>query len=154
MSVDANRIDALLADGRIALGAAGDAAITYHDPCYLGRYNGEIEAPRRILARLTDRAVEMERHGTASFCCGGGGAAPVTDIPGKQRIPDLRMDQAKAAGASVVAVACPGCTAMLEGVVGERPEVRDIAELVRDALRAPDSHTPDGATPARVTEAA
>lgn len=142
-------IDALLAEGRIALGAAGAVPITYHDPCYLGRYNGEIEAPRRILARLTGQAVEMARHGAASFCCGGGGAAPVTDIPGEHRIPDLRMEQAKATGASVVAVACPGCTAMLEGVIGERPEVRDIAELVRDAMQ---QSTADA--PARVAEPA
>jgi Fe-S oxidoreductase len=76
----------------------------------------------------------MARSGRNSFCCGGGGGAPVTDIAGKQRIPDLRMAQAAATGASVVAVACPGCTAMLEGVVGPRPVVRDIAELVHEAL--------------------
>jgi len=58
----------------------------------------------------------------------------VTDIPGKKRIPDLRMEQAAATGAGIVAVACPGCTAMLEGVVQPRAEIRDIAELVRDAM--------------------
>lgn len=129
-------IDGLIAQGRIGL-TAGDAAITYHDPCYLGRYNGEIEAPRRILAALTSGAVEMARHGRASFCCGGGGGAPVTDIPGERRIPDLRMAQARDTGAAIVAVACPGCTAMLEGVVGPRPAVRDIAELVREAMIVP-----------------
>jgi Fe-S oxidoreductase len=126
-------IDELLAGGRLRV-AAGAAAVTYHDPCYLGRYNDEIAAPRRILDRLTGNAVEMARHGKNSFCCGGGGGAPVTDIPAKRRIADLRMEQAAATGADIVAVACPGCTAMLEGVVPPRAEVKDIAELVRDAL--------------------
>ncbi len=130
-------IDELLVEGRIALAPPGMTAITYHDPCYLGRYNGETEAPRRIITRLTGAAREMARHGRQSFCCGGGGGAPVTDIPGKQRIPDLRIDEAREAGATTVAVACPGCTAMLEGVVGPRPAIRDIAELVRDALLVP-----------------
>lgn len=129
-------IDEVIATGRLAL-RRGSTAITYHDPCYLSRYNGEIEAPRRILAHLTDQVSEMVRHGRTSFCCGGGGGAPITDIPGKHRIPDLRMDQARATGAAVMAVACPGCTTMLEGVVGPRPEVRDIAELVRDAMIFP-----------------
>jgi Fe-S oxidoreductase len=126
-------IDELLETGRLAL-APGDLAITYHDPCYLGRYNNEIDAPRRVLQRLGGSLVEMARHGKNSFCCGGGGGAPVTDIPGKRRIPDLRMEQAATTGAAIVAVACPGCTAMLEGVVQPRAEIRDIAELVRDAL--------------------
>jgi len=128
-------IDELLARNAITVASPGSTAITYHDPCYVARYNGETDAPRRVLARLTGGAVEMARSGTDSFCCGGGGGAPVTDIPGKHRIPDLRMDQARETGASIVAVACPGCTAMLEGVVGPRPMVRDIAQLVHEALR-------------------
>ncbi|MCF3947704.1 (Fe-S)-binding protein [Acidiphilium sp. AL] len=135
-------IDELIGAGRISLAPRGDDAITYHDPCYLGRYNGETEAPRRILARLTGNAVEMARHGRNSFCCGGGGGAPVTDIPGKRRIPDLRIEQARATGASTVAVACPGCTAMLEGVVEPRPAIRDIAELVHDSLILPGDAAP------------
>jgi Fe-S oxidoreductase len=126
-------LEDLLANGKLLV-IPGDLAITYHDPCYLGRYNNETEAPRQIIARLTTKTVEMARHGKNSFCCGGGGGAPVTDIPGKRRIPDLRMEQAAATGASIVAVACPGCTAMLEGVVQPRAEIRDIAELVRDAM--------------------
>jgi Fe-S oxidoreductase len=126
-------IDELLASGKFDMNKA-NFAITYHDPCYLARYNNETEAPRRILGRLTSGTVEMARHGKNSFCCGGGGGAPVADIPGKRRIPDLRMEQAAATGAAIVAVACPGCTAMLEGVVQPRAEIRDIAELVRDAM--------------------
>jgi Fe-S oxidoreductase len=79
---------------------------------------------------------EMARHAEAARCCGGGGGAPWTDIPGETRIPDIRMQDARATGAAVVAVACPQCTAMLEGVVGPRPEVLDIAELVALAVEA------------------
>ena len=77
---------------------------------------------------------EMERSQSKSRCCGGGGGAPVTDIPGKQRIPDMRMEDAKSTGAEIVAVACPGCSQMLEGVVEPRPQVKDVAELMLDAL--------------------
>ncbi|ODN69406.1 succinate dehydrogenase/fumarate reductase iron-sulfur subunit [Methylobrevis pamukkalensis] len=113
-----------------------EGAVTYHDPCYLGRYNGETEAPRRLLDRMGVARFEMERSGRRSMCCGGGGGAPVSDIPGDTRIPDLRMGQAAATGATTVAVACPMCTAMLEGVTGERPEVRDVAELLLMAVES------------------
>ena len=63
-----------------------------------------------------------------------GGGAPITDIPGKQRIPDMRMADIRETGAELVAVGCPQCTAMLEGVVAPRPEIKDIAELVAEAL--------------------
>jgi Fe-S oxidoreductase len=76
----------------------------------------------------------MARSGERGRCCGGGGGAPFTDIPGSTRIPDIRIADAQMTGAAIVAVACPNCTAMLEGVVGPRPEVRDIAELVAHAL--------------------
>ena len=110
--------------------------VTYHDPCYLGRYNGETDAPRELLRQLGIELREMERSGKRSRCCGGGGGAPLTDIPGKRRIPDIRMEDAKATGSDVVAVACPGCTAMLEGVVAPRPEVLDVAELLAAAVEA------------------
>jgi Fe-S oxidoreductase len=110
--------------------------VTFHDPCYLGRYNGQTEAPRRALKAIGIRVVEMERHGLNARCCGGGGGAPTTDIPGQRRIPDIRTDDARALGADVIAVACPQCTAMLEGVVGKRPEVLDVAELVARAVEA------------------
>jgi Fe-S oxidoreductase len=123
--------------------------VTYHDPCYLGRYNGETAAPRALLDALGVERVEMERSGLRSQCCGGGGGAPLTDIPGKRRIPDIRMAQAIATGAEVLAVACPTCTVMLEGVTGKRPEVLDVAELLWSALeRAPIGATPRESLPA------
>jgi Fe-S oxidoreductase len=130
-------ITELMEAGRLspkASAAFADQRITYHDPCYLGRYNGETDAPRRALKSIGIKVVEMERHGMRGRCCGGGGGAPLTDIPGKARIPDIRMADARSIGADVVAVGCPNCTAMLEGVVGPRPEVLDVAELVAAAL--------------------
>ncbi|WP_336273951.1 (Fe-S)-binding protein [Vreelandella indica] len=120
--------------GRLTFAPWKGGSVTYHDPCYLGRYNGEFDAPRNVLKALGIEVKEMERSGFRSRCCGGGGGAPITDIPGKQRIPDMRMNDVKETGADLVAVGCPQCTAMLEGVVDATAEVRDIAELVADAL--------------------
>lgn len=127
-------IDELMQRGSLNLGQHKGGSVTYHDPCYLGRYNGEYEAPRNVLKAIGIEVKEMERSGFRSRCCGGGGGAPITDIPGKQRIPDMRMVDIKETGAELVAVGCPQCTAMLEGVVAPRPEIKDIAELVADVL--------------------
>lgn len=126
----------LFKDKRIRLKdmPANDAPLTYHDPCYLGRYNGEIEAPREVLRALGISIREMERSRERGRCCGGGGGAPFTDIPGTTRIPDIRIADARTIGAETVAVACPNCTAMLEGVVGPRPEIMELAELVAQRL--------------------
>lgn len=132
-------LDELAAAGRLDLGTLDEARITYHDPCYLGRYNGEVDAPRRLLDRLGIARLEMERSGKRSMCCGGGGGAPVSDIEGERRIPDIRMSQAAATGAGIVAVACPQCSSMLEGVTGARPAVHDIAELVLMAVEKADA---------------
>lgn len=127
----------LLAEGRLVVGPVTDPRpVTYHDPCYLGRYAGETAAPRALLDAIGGERREMARAGLKSMCCGGGGGAPITDVPGERRIADLRMAQARETGAAIVAVACPGCTAMLEGVTGERPEVKDVAELLLAAVEA------------------
>lgn len=124
----------LIGAGALNLGQHKGSSVTYHDPCYLGRYNGEYQAPREVLRALGIEIKEMQRSGFRSRCCGGGGGAPITDIPGKQRIPDMRMEDIRETGAELVAVGCPQCTAMLEGVVEPRPMIKDIAELVADAL--------------------
>jgi Fe-S oxidoreductase len=114
--------------------------LTYHDPCYLARYNNETESPRALLKSIGLQINEMERSGLRGRCCGGGGGALLTDIPAKQRIPDIRIADARTIGAELVAVACPQCTAMLEGVTNgkdwQRPEVLDIAELLAASLEA------------------
>ncbi|MBF9000959.1 (Fe-S)-binding protein [Vibrio nitrifigilis] len=128
-------INRLAEQGLIELGKLDIAGtITYHDPCYLGRYNGEYDSPRTLIKQLGMTYKEMERSGFRSRCCGGGGGAPITDIPGESCIADMRMDDIRDTGAELVAVGCQQCTAMLEGVVEPRPEVKDIAELVADVL--------------------
>ncbi|WP_368041000.1 DUF3483 domain-containing protein [Acetobacter estunensis] len=129
-------LDELVSAGRLKLDAKALPPVAYHDPCYLARYNGETDAPRRLLAACCSQTVEMERHGRQAMCCGGGGGNPVSDVDAVERIPDLRMQQVARSGAAIVAVACPGCTAMLEGVPEPRAEVKDIAELVLDAVVA------------------
>jgi Fe-S oxidoreductase len=114
---------------------ASPMTVTYHDPCYLGRYNGEIQAPRELLRGIGVELREMQRSGLRARCCGGGGGAPLTDIPGKRRIPDMRIEDARQTQAPVIAVACPGCTAMLEGVVGPRPQILDVAEILATAVQ-------------------
>lgn len=127
-------LDELVAAGRLPAVRPLVGTVTYHDPCYLGRYNGEVTAPRALLRHLGADLREMERSGFRSRCCGGGGGAPVTDIPGERRIPDMRMADVRETGAGVVAVACPQCCTMLEGVVQPRAEVRDVAELLLEAV--------------------
>ena len=127
-------INELVEQGALKLDAFKGGTVTYHDPCYLGRYNGEYESPRALLGALGIKVSEMERSGYRSRCCGGGGGAPITDIPGEHRIADMRVDDARKVEAETIAVACQQCTAMLEGVVEPRPEIRDLAELVADGL--------------------
>ncbi|WP_417538157.1 (Fe-S)-binding protein [Marinomonas sp.] len=128
-------LNRLIKEGRLQLDAFSGGKVTYHDPCYLGRYNGEYDAPRELLASLGIEVAEMERSGYRSRCCGGGGGAPITDIPGERRIADMRMEDVISTGAEMVAVGCQQCTAMLEGVVEPRPVVKDIAEILAGQLK-------------------
>lgn len=124
----------LLLDGRLQVSRSGSVPTTYHDPCYLGRYNGIVDAPREVLELLGVDLTEMHRSGMGSRCCGGGGGVPLTNVRGTARISELRMDDARATQTKQLVVSCPGCMTMLTAVSGPRPEVRDIAELVRDAI--------------------
>jgi len=134
-------IDELINTGALQAGQSKVRTLTYHDPCYLGRYNGEYQASRNVLNAIGIEIIEMPRSRFRSRCCGGGGGAPITDIPGKQRIPDMRMMDIRETGAEVVAVGCPQCTAMLEGVVEPRAEVMDLAELVAESLATVHEHS-------------
>lgn len=121
-------------NGRIQLSQNKDGrgSISYHDPCYLGRYNGVFDAPRSLLKSMGFDLVEMERSREKSRCCGGGGGAAIADVLGRERIPDIRMNDVKETGANLVAVSCPNCMVMLDGVQTPRPKVVDIAELVAE----------------------
>ena len=127
-------LDALVQNGPLHLSPQVDQAVAYHDPCYLARYNGETDAPRRLLlAASRTITVEMGRHGTGAMCCSGGGGAAISDIQAAPGSPACTWATPSHPGRRV-AVGCPGCTAILEGVPGRRPEVRDLAELVLAAV--------------------
>lgn len=126
----------LVADGSLPVKSIKDAdAFTFHDPCYLGRYNNGFQPPRDLLMALGIEMREMERSRRTSRCCGWGGGAAFTDILGERRIPDMRMDDVRDSGAKTVITACPNCATMFDGVVEPRPAARDIADLVWEACQ-------------------
>lgn len=112
--------------------------VTFHDPCYLGRHNGIVDAPREVLKGMGANAVEMPRHGTNSFCCGAGGAQFWKEEEhGDQAVNVARYDEAISTGANTLAVGCPFCMQMFESARAERPDgpdVKDIVEMIADAM--------------------
>ena len=129
----------LIAEGRVRVTASFERVI-YHEPCYLARHNGEYEAPRAILARLTtDTPLEFDLRREKAMCCGAGGARMWMEETIGRRIYVTRVEQALPQQPKVIASACPYCaTMMLDGVKqldrDNEIAVRDIAELVADAL--------------------
>lgn len=127
----------LIAEGKLKTTAL-DQRVTFHDPCYLGRGNGIVDAPRAALQSLvTTPLVEMPRHGTESFCCGAGGGSLWVDAPGTDRVEHLRAREAMETGATTVVTACPFCKLMLrtgvETVSGKPARVHDLAEFIANA---------------------
>jgi Fe-S oxidoreductase len=114
--------------------------VTYHDPCYLARYNRVTEAPRKLIEALGATLVEMPRHGTNSFCCGAGGGRIWMDDSGLEERPsENRIREAVALDdVSDFIVACPKDLAMFTAAVkatGHEAvlQVRDVVDLVLDA---------------------
>ncbi len=113
--------------------------VTYHDPCYLGRYNSIYQPPRQTLNQIPDLTpVEMKPNKRKSFCCGGGGGRMWLEEPAGQRVSELRLEQALATRAGVIATACPYCLQMLDDAIknkemAESLQVKDIAELIAEA---------------------
>ncbi|OGP59601.1 MAG: Fe-S oxidoreductase [Deltaproteobacteria bacterium RBG_13_61_14] len=120
-------------------GADTPLTVTFHDPCYLGRHNQDYLTPRMVLAALPGvELAEMDRARVDALCCGGGGGNFFTDLLGSG--PDsssrVRVREAAATGAQVLAVACPKCAKMLEDAVKAEAlesalRVMDLAELVQ-----------------------
>ncbi len=124
-------------EGRLRFSHTVPDTATYHDSCYLGRYNDVYAQPRDLLAAAGIRLVEMERSFGKSFCCGAGGGRMWLDEREGERINALRADEAIATKASLAVTACPFCLTMLgDGVATREAElaVRDIAEVLVDAL--------------------
>ncbi|HVB14476.1 MAG TPA: (Fe-S)-binding protein [Candidatus Dormibacteraeota bacterium] len=129
----------LLDEGRIQLKMPlPKGEITYHDPCYLGRWNGEYDAPRRVLAAIPGaQLVEMKRSRNEAMCCGAGGGRLFMEESRGPRINRVRVQQAEETGARTAAVACPFCATMFtEGISSQESsmESRDIAVLVAESM--------------------
>ena len=132
-------LDGLLQDA----GRAGAAtAVTFHDPCYLGRYQRTVEEPRNLLKRFGGTISEPERARENPFCCGAGGGllfADKEEEPGS-RISDIRLKQLTATGAGTIVTACPFCSIMLKGAsmnagpAGANTQFVDLATFVRERL--------------------
>jgi len=129
----------LTAANKISVQGNGSSdTITFHDPCYLGRHNGVVDAPRNVLGSLPVTLVEMPRHGQQSFCCGaGGGQMWKEEEHGDAAVSVTRYNEAAATGAKTIAVGCPFCLTMLtdaskaaDGGVA----VKDIAEIIAERL--------------------
>jgi len=130
----------LIRQQSLSLSKGLNKRVTYHDPCYLGRHCGLYEEPRQVLKSIPGlELVEMEYHREEAICCGGGGGGIWQDTKKGERLSDLRLNQAIETGADVLAVACPYCMLNFEDSLlaldeGSAIEVKDIAELVREAL--------------------
>lgn len=116
-------------------------SVTYHDSCYLGRWNGEYEAPREILHQIgkSKKLIELSRSRERSFCCGAGGGRMWQEEK-EPRVNQNRTEEILQSGAQLAVVACPFCTVMIaDGLkdkeAGDKVQVLDIAEVVRDALK-------------------
>jgi Fe-S oxidoreductase/nitrate reductase gamma subunit len=131
-------VEALLAEENIVVSGRGSGKVTFHDPCYLGRYNREYKAPRYAAVSTGLSLVEPAQTADSAMCCGGGGARVWMEDEGETRINRVRLAQLQASGAEQVAVACPFCMIMLEdarGALGaENLIIRDVAEIVAEGL--------------------
>jgi Fe-S oxidoreductase len=142
----------LIGSGRLRLNRELDQRVTFHDSCYLGRYNDIYDAPRAALRVTGVNVVEMARSRDKGLCCGGGGAHAWFELEdsgvtsahkrsgsGFEQIQEIRLEEALSQNAETVAAACPFCVLMLDSAaqskgVTEQIRVRDIAEFVAEAL--------------------
>jgi Fe-S oxidoreductase/nitrate reductase gamma subunit len=134
----------LIGEGRLRLSKPlADSSVTFHDSCYLGRYNGEFDAPRSIIQAIPGvRLQEMPRSRSKGLCCGGGGGQmwmePLS-AKGASKVNAIRLAEAQGVGAKTIGVACSYCTIMMEDAVAtkgvqDQVRVRDVAELAVEAL--------------------
>ena len=130
----------LIAAGKITMKKPVDGMFTYHDSCFLGRYNNIYDQPRKILTAIPGmKLAEMDRKLDKSFCCGAGGARMWMEEHDGERINNMRTDQAIDVNATNIAVACPFCLTMLtDGIKAREKEEKmtslDIAEVVWRAM--------------------
>lgn len=142
-------IEEMISSGKINLKSDGKKNVTYHDSCYLGRYNSVYDSPRNSLGAIDGlKLIEMKRSKDRGFCCGAGGGRMFLEDDEGGRINEERTKEALATGADTIASACPFCmTMMTDGVksISQRDgfsqktdevKVKDIAEIVLENLSA------------------
>ncbi|MBN8555950.1 MAG: 4Fe-4S dicluster domain-containing protein [Deltaproteobacteria bacterium] len=132
-------INELIAAGRIKPDGGKMKNVTYHDSCYIGRYNKIYDEPREIIEAVTkEKPIEMERSKEKGFCCGAGGGRMWMEEKTGTRINVNRAEEVIASKAETVCVACPFCMTMvtdgLKSKAREDIKVRDISEIVAEAL--------------------
>ena len=132
----------LVRQGKLKLIKELNSILTYHDPCYLGRYNGVYLEPRRILQAIPEAKLEeMGRSRNTSFCCGGGGGHMwIEEQPGTTKINQMRIEDVLKTGAETVVTACPYCLQMFEESIEHKQmkdslKARDLVELVEAAMK-------------------
>ncbi|TAK30397.1 MAG: (Fe-S)-binding protein [Chloroflexota bacterium] len=130
----------LLQKGNIRLAGDLKRTIAFHDSCYLGRYNGILDAPRRVLESIPElKLVELASNRERSFCCGGGGGQFWLDIGGTERINYIRFKEVEQVKVETVVTACPFCKLMLDDAAAAHAGstnpigVKDIAEMVMES---------------------
>lgn len=134
-------LKSLLDEGKLKVegGKFKGKKITFHDPCYLGRANGEYEAPRNVLEKLEVELVEMKRNKKHGMCCGAGGAQMFKEPEaGGKDVNVARTEQAIETSAKIIATGCPFCMVMMnDGVKAKNAEdnvqVMDVAEMIANA---------------------
>jgi Fe-S oxidoreductase/nitrate reductase gamma subunit len=138
-------VEQLVSDGALGLqGTELDYTVTYHDPCHLGRYNDEYEAPRELIRATGCDLSEMPRNRNESFCCGGGGGGLWLDTdddpkPSEERMREALEDTEAGDAVEKFVVACPMCMTMYEdgrktGGYEDDIEIVDVSELLVEAL--------------------
>ena len=129
----------LVKSGKLKLSQTAGKSITYHDSCYLGRYNNIYDQPRELLKVVGLEIKEMKNTGEKSFCCGAGGGRMWLEEDEGQRINEMRTDEAIAVKTDYVGTACPFCLTMIvDGIAsreaGEQLKALDIAEVLEKSL--------------------
>ncbi len=118
----------LVREGRIKAGKRF-GRVTFHDSCYLGRWNQVFEEPRDVVASVSEEFVEMPRNRRNSFCCGAGGGQMFYEVKKGVRISKLRMEEARSTGAEVLCTACPFCRTMFMAE-SDGMKILDIAQVL------------------------
>jgi Fe-S oxidoreductase len=128
-------------------------SVTYHDPCYLGRYARKTDEPRALLERVGATVIEPVRNKENPFCCGAGGGLLFEEHEEGKRISQERFEQLQATGAGTIVMSCPFCAIMLKGAQASSnasTQMVDLMTYVNDKMKsgAPDAQASASNAPA------